>query len=100
MRFNKPVYFQKITSGEYNANTGNYDSDTIVERVRFADVTDTKTEIVQAMFGDVRKNILTIRLQTPYTEAFNRIRVADKIYKVEYSRALGFKQIFIVSEVQ
>jgi hypothetical protein len=98
MRFDTPVFFQRITA-EYNEKTGDYD-ESIIEEKRYASVTDSSTETVRLMFGELRQGVKTIRLQAPYTEAFNRIRIGDKRYSVNMSRHLRTKHTLIVSEVQ
>ena len=44
MRYDKPVYFQKIIPGEYNPKTGNYGDDTVEETLRYASVMNTGEE--------------------------------------------------------
>ena len=36
MRYDTPIYFQKLTPGEYDPATGNYGEDTISEDMKFA----------------------------------------------------------------
>lgn len=100
MRFDKPIYFQTITSGKYDKATGNYKNDTITEEKRFASVTNSRTDTLQLVYGAIKQGSLTIRLQMPFTASFDRIRIEDKTYKVDYSRQLYNKHVFIVSEVQ
>lgn len=100
MRFDTPVYFQKITKGEYDASTGNYSDDTVEEELRYADVTDTGTQTLMLIYGTINQGSLTVRLQNHYDEPFDRLRIGDAIYKVDSSRKLRMKHIFVVSEVQ
>ncbi len=100
MRCDTAVYLQKVTPGEYNEITGNYEGETITETQVYADVTDTKTEMLKLVYGDIRQGSLTIRLLNHYNAAFDRIRVGSCIYKVDYFRRLRTKHVFIVSEVQ
>lgn len=87
MRFDTPVYFQKITKGEYDASTGNYGDDIVEEALRYADVTD-------------KQGSLTVRLQKHYNEPFDRLRIGSAFYKVDSSRKLRAKHVLVVSEVQ
>ena len=41
MRYDTPIYFQKITPGEYDPDTGNYTPDSVKETLRYAAVIDT-----------------------------------------------------------
>lgn len=100
MRYDTPVYFQRIQAGDYDPNTGNYGEDTIEEVKRYADVTDTGADTLRIVYGEIRQDSRVIRLQRPYKEPFNQIRVGDKVYTADYCRELRSKQTFIVSEVQ
>lgn len=95
MRYDKPIHFQRIQQGEYNAATGNYGDDSITEEKRYADVTDTGTETLKLVYGAIKQGSLTIRLQRPYMEAFDKIRVGEKTYSVDLERR---KKYFVVSE--
>ena len=96
MRYDKPIFFQRIQQGEYNAATGNYGDDIITEVKRYADVTDTGTETLKLVYGAIKQGSLTIRLQRPYMESFDKIRVGEKTYSVDFERQ---KKRFVVSEV-
>lgn len=97
MRYDKPIFFQHITPGEYNSLTGDYDDDTISEVKKYASVTDTGTEMLKLVYGTIRQGSFTIRLQQPYMKPFDRIRLGDKVYQVDMSRK---SKSFVVSEVQ
>ena len=101
MRYNTPIYFQRKQKGPYNATDGNYGPETTVEVKRYASVTDTGTDTLNLVYGGPKQGSLTIRLQRPYTDPFDRIRIGDgkqaKYYSVDKSRL--YKRVFIVSEV-
>ena len=102
MRYSTPVYFLRKQKGEYNATTGDYSPETAQEVKRYASVTDTGTDTLNLVYGGPKQGSLTIRLQRPYTEPFDQIRIGDgeqaKRYSVDRSRL--HKRVFIVSEVQ
>lgn len=100
MRYDTPVYFQKITHGEYDPDTGDAAEDTIEETERFASVYSTGAEMLNLVYGQIRQDSLTIQLQTQYKAPFDRIRVGDIVYKVDTVQNLRVKQYFVVSEVQ
>ena len=100
MRYDTPVYFQKITSGEYDPKTGNYADDIVVETLRYASVMNTGEERLKLVYDGPKQDSLTIQLQNHYTKPFDRIMVGKKIYRVDYSRKLRTKHVFVVSEVQ
>lgn len=100
MRFDTPIYFQKITKGTYDASTGNYGDDIVEETLRYADVTDTGTQSLMLIYGEIKQGSLTVRLQNHYDEPFDRLRIGNVIYKIDSSRKLRMKHVFVVSEVQ
>lgn len=100
MRFDTPIFFQHIIPGEYDASTGNYADDTITEMQKWACKTDVGAHTQHIVYGELREGSLILRLQQPYKEPFDRIRVGDKVYAVDTVRNLRFKQVFIVHEVQ
>lgn len=100
MRYDTPIYFQKIISGKYDPKTGNYEDDTVEETLRYASVMDTRTEMLRLLYNGPHQGSLTIQLQNHYNDPFDRIRIGDKTYGVELSRELRTKHTFIVSEVQ
>ena len=100
MRYDKPIFFQSITPGEYDASTGNHGEDTVTEMKRYASVTDSGIETLKLVYGELRQGCLTIRLLNHYTEPFDRIRVGRRLYRVDLSRKLRNGHTFVVSEVQ
>lgn len=100
MRYDTPVYFQKITPGEYDPDTGDTAEDTIKEIERFASVYSTGAEMLNLVYGQIRQDSLTIQLQTQYKAPFDRIRIGETVYKVDTAQNLRVKQYFVVSEVQ
>lgn len=100
MRYDTPVYFQKITSGEYDPKTGNYGADTVEETRRYASIMDTGAVMLKLVYDGPKQGSLTIQIQNHYTAPFDRIRVGEKVYSVDYSRELRTKHVFVVSEVQ
>ena len=100
MRYDTPIFFQNVTQGEYDSSTGNYEPDTVEETQCWASVTDSRVETVKMLYGEIKQGCLTVRLQNIYRKPFNQIRIADKLYRVDYSRKLRTKHIFVVSEVK
>lgn len=100
MRFDTPIYFERIQPGEYDASTGNYGEDVKTEEMRYAAVTDTGTQTMTLIYGELRAGSKTIRLQNHYTKPFDSIRIGETHYRVDKKRNLRVRQTFIVSEVQ
>lgn len=100
MRYDTPIYFQKITQGEYDLNTGDYGEDTIQETCVMASVMDTRTETMQVVYGSIKQGSKTIHIQNYYDKSYDSIRIDNRIYQVDYSRTLRNKHSFIVHEAQ
>ena len=101
MRYDTPIYFQIIKSGEYDIDTGDYELDQIQEEKRYANVTDAGEETMRLVYGIIKQDSRVIRLQNPYKKAFDQIRIDKKLYHVDLTRStLRGKNVFIVSEVQ
>lgn len=97
MRYNEPVFFQRVQPGEYDESTGNYADDTVTEVLKRASVTDSGASTLRLVYGEIRQGVKIIRLQRAYNEAFDRIRIGKKLYSVDLSR---YGRVFVVSEVQ
>ena len=100
MRFDTPVYFQTIKAGEYDASTGNYGEDIVTEEMRNASVTETGIETLNIIYGEIKQGVKTVRLQNFYDQPFDRLRIGNKVYRVDRARPLRLKYTFVVSEVQ
>lgn len=100
MRADTPIYFQHLTQGAYDANTGNYDKPTVVEVKKYASVTDSGVETLNLVYGEIRQGSKVVRLNARYDKAFDRIRIGGKVYRVDMARPLRNKHVFVVSEVQ
>lgn len=100
MRYDIPVYFQVIKSGEYVPSTGDYGDDTVEETLRYASVMDTGTDLLQLVYDGPKQGSLTVQIQNHYSAPFDRIRVGEKSYSVDFSRKLRTKHTFVISEVQ
>ena len=97
MRYNTPVFFQRVEPGELNTETHNYGEDKITETKRYASVTDSGAETLKLMFSEIKQGCLIIRLQRPYTAAFDRVRIGNTIYTAKPKLN---KRVFVLSEVQ
>lgn len=99
MRYDTPIYFQRILPGEYDPKTGNYATDQITEVRKMASVMDTRAEIMQIVYGGICQGSVTVQLQNHYQKPFDQIRIGNTHYKVDYTRKLRVKQTFVLSEV-
>lgn len=99
MRYDTKVWFQRITPGAYDKETGNYGADTVKEELRYASVADTEDEMLMLVYGSIRQGSVTIQLQNQYLTPFDRIRIGEKVYKPDHRQNLRVKQIWVASEV-
>lgn len=100
MRFDTPIFFQNITPGEYDQSSGNYGVGETTETMRYASVTSTGVTTLNNIYGELKQGSYTVRIQGHYDDTFNRIRIGSKLYRVDFSRKLRTKHVFVVSEVQ
>ena len=99
MTFVKPIYFQTVTCA-YNAETGDYGDEKITEVKRYASITNSGTDTINLVYGELKQGSLIVRLQNHYNAPFNRIRIDEKLYRVDMQRRLLNKHVFVISEVQ
>ena len=97
MRYNIPVFFQRKEPGTFDEATHNYNADKVTEKKRRADITITGAETLKLVYGNIKQESLTVKLQRPYKEAFDTMRIGSKIYAVGFSRA---NKVFVISEVK
>lgn len=101
MRYDTPIYFQRVTPGAYDSAIGNYADDSVSETKVYAAVMDTKAETMRLIYGEIRQSSLAVQLQNHYDEPFDFIRIGEtKRYTVDFRRRLRVKDVFFVSEVQ
>lgn len=100
LRYDTPIYFQRIVLGDYDASTGDYAESNVTETMQYASVMDTRTETMRLVYGEIRQGSVTAHIQNHYTEPFDRIRIGDTVYSMDYRRRLRVKESFVLSEVQ
>ena len=74
MRYDTPIYFQKVVPGEYDESTGDYNDDAVEETMKFASVISTDADTITLIYGKIKQGILTVSLQRHYTDPYDRIR--------------------------
>ena len=100
MRFETPVFFQHTKRRVYDPTTGDYTSGEVEETKQYASITNSGVETMNLVYGSIKQGSLTIRLQTPYKKPYDRIRIGEKTYRVDFARPLRTKAVFVVSEEQ
>lgn len=99
MRYDTPIYFQRIYEGQYDPETGDYGAPQVEETCRHASVMDTGTQTMMLVFGEIRQDSKTVHLQTPFTGTFDAIRIGDVSYQVAMRRTLRHKETFVLREI-
>lgn len=100
MRYDTPVYFQYASSNIYDPNTGDWVDSVFAEVMKRASVTDSGSETMRLVYGEIKQGSLTVRLQNHYDDLFDRIRIGSKIYAVDMAKRLRTGHVFVVHEVQ
>lgn len=95
-----PIYFCSSIPGAYDPTTGDYAESVDMEMLKWASVTDSGTETMNLVYGEVKQGSKTVRIQGHYTQPFNHIRIGNKKYRADMSRPLRRLHVFVVSEVQ
>lgn len=99
MRYDTTVYFQCRGTRTYNEETGDYEEAAPAEAARLASVMDTQTQTLNLVYGEIRQGSKTVHIQNRYDGPMERIRIGEKLYRIDYRRDFRTKQSFIVSEV-
>lgn len=99
MRFDTPVYFQTFHVGDLK---GDGDYDKTIEEIGpiLADVTDAGTETLNIIYGAFKQGVKTIRLQNHYEKPFDRIRIGEAVFRVDFERRLRHKHVLVASVVK
>ena len=99
MRYDIPIYFQQLIPGDYDPKTGNYGEDQVMETQRLAAVMEKNTETMRILYGAIRQGSVTVHLQNRYEQAYDRIRIGDRVYQVDLRKNLRVKQVLVLTEV-
>ena len=100
MRYDTPIYFEKLSPGVYDETVGDYGDHVVVSTKRLASVVNTSEKQMHLIYGGIREGSKTISLLNGYGEVFDRIRVGSKLYTVDRRISLRTKQAFVCSEIQ
>ena len=99
MRYDTPIYFEKLSPGVYDETVGDYGDPVVVSTKRLASVVNTSDKQMHLIYGGIREGSKTISLLNAYGEVFDRIRVGSKLYTVDRRISLRTKQAFVCSEI-
>ena len=98
MRYDQRVYFVKEGEDEYDYATGDYVTTEPIKEEVWANVSDTGTERMKLIYGNLKQGAITVRIQGKYEETFDYIEVDGKEYNVDAFRTFRNDQAFNLSE--
>lgn len=82
MRFNDRITFVVVSGGGYNPETGTHEPMKEERTTLPCNLSTLGLERTQQLFGASDKNVITARLQRPYTGKFEHIEIEQNKYKV------------------
>lgn len=100
MRYDTAIFFQRLAKPDFDKTTGDYIEQPPVETFRRANVTESTDDRIEIEPGKVPEKTLVVRLQVPYLETYDFIRIGDKKYVRVSSNTLRSKQSIMIKEVQ
>lgn len=98
MRYDKEIYFKSITT-KYNYETGNHDLVQEKKDKRYANITNQNQAQMVLIYGSIKANTLTIRLQNHYTKPFDCVEIDGEDYQVDAQRILQHNHVLQVSKL-
>ena len=97
MRAADTVYLVVKGEDTYNDDTGCYESTEPVKTAISALVTDTGTERMNLLYGGIKQQAKTIRLNSIYKDTFDYVEIDGKEYQVDMIRKYRQKMTLEVS---
>lgn len=83
MNFSDRITFVKMSDSYYDTDLGEYVESGKVEVVKPCHLSTMGLERVTAIFGSVNRHITVARLQNPYEQPFDYVKVDNRPYQVE-----------------
>lgn len=99
MRYDTPIELIQIQRGDYDPKTGNYPDSMTVTGVVYGSVMNAGADLQNFVYNRLKKGSLVIQLQNHIPTLPDRIRVAGRLYSVDFVRTLRTKETLVVSEV-
>src|SRR5690625_2406364 len=98
MRYDQRIYF--VIEGEdvYDYDIGDYVTTEPIKHDVWANVSDTGTERMQLIYGNLKQGAITVRIVGKYDKEFDYIEVEGKKYNVDAFRTFRNDQAFNLSE--
>lgn len=100
MRYDTPVTFVREAPGEYSAATGNYGAGTQSVTDVWANVSDTGTDALQLVYGQLRQGSKTVRIRGQLSEDVDYILIGELKYSPDAIRTYRQEQVYICSQKQ
>ena len=97
MRADKEIELVKEGEPKYNYETGNYESGIITKHTYYGLVTDTSNERMSLLYGGIRSNSKTVRLNVKIDSQYDYMLIDDEKYQIDNRKAYRRKTTFEVS---
>ena len=98
MRYDTRIYFVKEGEDVYDYDTGDYITTEPTKEEAWANVSDTGTERMRLIYGNLKQGAITVRIVGKYDKEFDYIEVKGKKYNVDAFRTFRNDQAFNLSE--
>lgn len=97
MRHDRTVTFvREIAGGGYNEATGDFDEPEIMEYERNAHVSDTGTERMMILYGEIKSRAKTVRLRHRFEVPFDYVLIDGVQYHSPRGKQFRHKSVFEV----
>ena len=98
VRYDKQIFFVKEGEEVYDYETGDYVTTEPIKHEAWANVSDTGTERMRLIYGNLKQGAITVRIVGKYDKEFDYIEVEGKKYNVDAFRTFRNDQTFNLSE--
>lgn len=92
MRFDKRIHFITESPGGYNPVTGEYDEKTETVVTKPCNLSPLGITRTNEQFGQIDKKITVARLQHPYKDQFDFIRLGKSTQKYDIKRQSDYRK--------
>ncbi len=92
MRFDKRIHFVTESPGGYNPEKGEYDEKTETTITKPCNLSTLGVTRTNELFGQIDRKITVARLQHPYTDKFDFIRLGNSPQKYDIKRQSDYRK--------
>lgn len=92
MRFDKRIHFVTESPGGYNPATGDYDEKTETTVTKACNLSPLGVTRTNELFGQIDTKITVARLQRPYSDKFDFIRLGTNSQPYDIKRQSDYRK--------